>query len=121
MPEKLEARVRRINNLAIVQLSGDVTTFAEDIVQNAYHEATRDGGHNVAIDFSACEYINSTGIAAVIGVVTEARRQGRRMLVFGLSSHYQKIFRMVGLADYVEMCASEEEALQKVKPLEKDQ
>ena len=53
MPEKLEARVRRINNLAIVQLSGDVTTFADDIVQNAYQEATRDGGHYVAIDFIA--------------------------------------------------------------------
>jgi anti-anti-sigma factor len=119
MPEKLEARVRRINNLAIVQLSGDVTTFAEDIVQNAYQEATRDGRHNVAIDFSACEYINSAGIAAIIGVVTEARRQGRRMLVYGLSQHYQKIFRMVGLADYVEMCATEAEVLQRVKPPEK--
>ena len=119
MPEKLEAHVRRNNNLAIIQFSGDVTTFAEDVVQNAYHDATRYGGHNIAIDFSACEYINSAGIAAIIGVVTEARRQGRRMLVFGLSLHYQKIFRMVGLADYVEMCASEEEALRKTKPLEK--
>jgi anti-anti-sigma factor len=118
MPEKLEVRVRRSNNLAIIHLSGDVTTFAEDVVHNAYREATRDGGRNVAIDFSACEYINSAGIAAIIGVVTEARRQGRRMLVFGLSPHYQKIFRMVGLADYVQMCATEAEALQRVKPPE---
>ena len=119
MPEKLEARVRHVNNLAIIEFSGDVTTFAEDVVQNAYRDATRDGGHTIAIDFSACEYINSAGIAAIIGVVTEARRQGRRMLVFGLSPHYQKIFRMVGLVDYVEMCATEAEALQRVRPPEK--
>jgi anti-anti-sigma factor len=119
MAEKLEARVRRGNNLTVIHFSGDVTTFAEDVVQNAYHEATRDGGRNIAIDFSACEYINSAGIAAIIGLVTEARRQGRRMLVFGLSPHYQKIFRMVGLADYVEMCTTEAEALQRVKPPEK--
>ena len=118
MPEKLEARLRRGNNLAIIRFSGDVTTFAEDVVQNAYREAIRDGERNVAIDFSACEYINSAGIAAIIGLVTEARRQSRRMLVFGLSPHYQKIFRMVGLADYVEMCSSEAEALQRVKPPE---
>ena len=118
MPEKLEARVLRSNNLAIIHFSGDVTTFAEDTVQSAYRDATRDGGRNIGIDFSACEYINSTGIAAIIGVVTEARRQGRRMLVFGLSPHYQKIFRMVGLADYVEMCSTEAEALQRVKPPE---
>jgi len=50
--------------------------------------------------------------------VTEARRQGRRIFVFGLSTHYQKIFRMVGLADYIEMCVSEDEALQRAKPPE---
>jgi len=118
MPDKLELRVRRQNSLAIIQFSGDVTTFAEDVVQNAYREVSREGGRNVALDFSVCNYINSAGIAVIIGMVTEVRRQGRRVLVFGLSSHYQKIFRMVGLADYVEICATEDEALRRVKPPE---
>ncbi len=119
MPEELKASVRRNSNLSVIQFSGDVTTFAEDIARDAYRDATRDGGRNLALDFSSCEYINSAGIAVIIGLVTEARRQDRRVLVFGLSAHYQKIFRMVGLADYVEMCASEEEALQRIKPPEK--
>ena len=118
MSDKLEMRVRRQDNLAIVQFNGDVTTFAEDIVQNAYRQVAREGGRNMALDFSLCNYINSAGIAVIIGVVTEARRQGRRILVFGLSPHYQKIFRMVGLADYVEICATEDEALGRVRPLE---
>jgi anti-anti-sigma factor len=118
MPDKLELSVRRQNSLPIIQFSGDVTTFAEDVVQNAYHDVTREGGRNVGLDFGSCNYINSAGIAAIIGMVTEARRQSRRVLVFGLSSHYQKIFRMVGLADYVEICATEDEALQRVKPPE---
>jgi anti-anti-sigma factor len=116
MPEELKASVRRQGNLAIIQFSGDVTTFAEDIARDAYREASRDGGRNLALDFSRCEYINSAGIAVIIGLVTEARRQDRRVLAFGLSAHYQKIFRMVGLAEYVEMCATEEEALQRIKP-----
>lgn len=116
MPEELKASVRRRSNLAVIQFSGDVTTFAEDVARDAYREATRDGGRNLALDFSLCEYINSAGIAVIIGLVTEARRQDRRVLAFGLSSHYQKIFRMVGLADYVEMCASEEEALARINP-----
>ena len=119
MPEELKASVRKNNALAIIQFSGDVTTFAEDIARDAYREATRDGGRNLALDFSSCEYINSAGIAVIIGLVTEARRQDRHVFVFGLTSHYQKIFRMVGLADYVDICASEEEALHKLRPLEK--
>jgi anti-anti-sigma factor len=116
MADKLEANVRRKDDLAIIQFRGDVTTFAEDVAQGAYREAVRDGGRNLALDFSACEYINSAGIAVIIGVVTEARRQSRRILVFGLSPHYQKIFRMVGLADYIEICATEDEALQRARP-----
>lgn len=116
MPDELRASVRQRDGLAIIQFSGDVTTFAEDAARDAYREAVRDGGRNVALDFSTCEYINSAGIAVVIGLVTEARRQDRRVFAFGLSSHYQKIFRMVGLADYMELCASEEEAVQRIKP-----
>ena len=119
MPEELKASVRRSNTLSVIQFDGDVTTFAEDTAREAYHEATRNGGRNLALDFSACEYINSAGIAVIIGLVTEARRQDQRVFVFGLTPHYQKIFRMVGLADYVELCASEEEALQRIKPPEK--
>jgi anti-anti-sigma factor len=118
MPDKLELSVRRQSGLPIIQFSGDVTTFAEDVVQTAYHDVTREGGRNVGLDFHSCNYINSAGIAVIIGMVTEARRQSRRVLVFGLSPHYQKIFRMVGLADYVEMCATEDEALLRVTPPE---
>ena len=118
MPDKLELSVRRQSGLPIIQFSGDVTTFAEDVVQNAYRDVAREGGRNVGLDFHSCNYINSAGIAVIIGMVTEARRQSRRVLVFGLSPHYQKIFRMVGLADYVEMCATEDEALLRVKPPE---
>ena len=116
MPDELLASVKRRDRLAIIQFHGDVTAFAEDAARDAYWEAVRDGGRNVALDFSTCEYINSAGIAVVIGLVTEARRQDRRVLAFGLSSHYHKIFRMVGLADYMELCTSEEEAVQRVKP-----
>ena len=119
MPDQVLASVRRRDRLAIIQFSGDVTTFAEDIARDAYREATRDGGRNLALDFGSCEYINSAGIAVIIGLVTEARRQDRHVFVFGLTPHYQKIFRMVGLADYVEMCSSEAEALEKIRPLSK--
>jgi len=116
MSDKLEATVRRRDGLSIIQFKGDMTTFAEDVVHDVFREATRDSRRNLALDFSACEYINSAGIAVIIGIVTEARRQGWRIFVFGLSTHYQKIFRMVGLGDYIEMCASEDEALQRAKP-----
>lgn len=114
MGEELKTTIRRQNGLAIIQFTGDVTTFAEDVVQNAYRQVSQGGTSNIALDFTACEYINSAGIAVIIGVVTEARRKGQEVYAFGLSAHYQKLFRMVGLTDYIAICASESEALSRI-------
>ena len=114
MSDNFEAIVRRSEKLPIIQFKGDLTTFAEDVLQNSFHMASQDNKRVLAMDFSTCEYINSAGIAVVIGMVTESKRIGQRIFVFGLSPHYQKIFRMVGLADYVEICTSEQEALDRV-------
>jgi anti-anti-sigma factor len=116
MGEELKIAIRRQNGLAVVQFIGDVTTFAEDLVQNAYQEASQSGLQNIALDFTTCEYINSAGIAVIIGVVTEARRKGQQVYAFGLSSHYQKLFRMVGLTDYISICESEAETLKRISP-----
>ncbi len=114
MGEELKTTIRRQNGLAVIQFTGDVTTFAEDVVQNAYQQVSRSGVNNIALDFTSCEYINSAGIAVIIGVVTEARRKGQDVYAFGLSSHYQKLFRMVGLTDYMAICENEAEALKRI-------
>lgn len=114
MSEELKTSIRQNNSLAVIQFIGDVTTFAEDVVQDAYQQATRAGGKHIGLDFTACEYINSAGIAVIIGVVTEARRKGQNVYAFGLSSHYQKLFRMVGLTDYIEICETEAAALERI-------
>jgi anti-anti-sigma factor len=113
MGEELKTTIRRQNGLAIIQFTGDVTTFAEDVVQGAYQEVNRSGANHIALDFTTCEYINSAGIAVIIGVVTEARRKGQGVYAFGLSSHYQKLFRMVGLTDYIAVCENESEAVRR--------
>jgi anti-anti-sigma factor len=114
MSEELRTTIQQRDGLAVIQFVGDVTTFAEDLVQGAYQEASSGGARHIALDFTACEYINSAGIAVIIGVVTEARRKGQDVYAFGLSMHYRKLFRMVGLTDYVLICDDEAEALKRV-------
>ena len=55
--------------------------------------------------------INSAGIAILIGIVTEVNRNHQKLAVSGLSQHFQKIFRMVGLAQYADIYQDEDEAI----------
>ncbi len=111
MSDESIAIVERKNGTAIIHLAGDVTTFAEESIQQAYQDATTAGARVIILDFHATDYINSAGIAILIGLVTQARRAGQRICVTGLSAHFQKIFSMVGLTQYAEMYQTLEDAL----------
>lgn len=111
MSDEIIATVEQRERMAIIHLAGDVTTFAEETIQQAYREATEPGSKVIALNFRDTDYINSAGIAILIGIVTQARRAGQRVLVAGLSSHFQKIFSMVGLAQYAEIYRTLDDAL----------
>lgn len=115
LEDEITVTTRRRDEVAIIDLVGDVTTFAERKINNAYREVTEAGARFILINFRQNDYINSAGIAILIGIVTEVSRQNQKLAFSGLSQHFQKIFRMVGLAQYAAIYQDEEEALQHFK------
>lgn len=111
MSEEIQVSVRGAGNATVIDLVGDVTTFAEEAINQAYKSASDDGARNIVFNFRENDYINSAGIAILIGVVTEARKRDQKLLMTGLSAHFQKIFRMVGLTQYADLHSSVDEAL----------
>ena len=115
MTDDIQVTVRFERGATIIDLAGDVTTFAEEAINQAYQDASSDGAHNIIVNFREDDYINSAGIAILIGIVTEARKRDQRLLMTGLSDHFQKIFRMVGLTQYADLYPTMEEALASIE------
>ncbi|MDX1524019.1 MAG: STAS domain-containing protein [Anaerolineae bacterium] len=111
MSDEIQVSIREEGNVTVIDLVGDVTTFAEEAINQAYQSASSDGATNVIFNFRENDYINSAGIAILIGVVTEARKREQKLLMTGLSAHFQKIFRMVGLTQYADLYPTVEDAL----------
>jgi anti-anti-sigma factor len=111
MSDEIQVSVRWEDGAAVIDLVGDVTTFAEEAINQAYQSASSDGAINIIFNFRENDYINSAGIAILIGVVTEARKRDQKLLMTGLSAHFQKIFRMVGLTQYADLYPSVDDAL----------
>lgn len=112
LEDELSIGIREREGVAIIDLIGDVTTFAEEKINDAYTQVTAQGAKNILLNFRQNDYINSAGIAILIGVVTEVNRNSQKLAVSGLSQHFQKIFRMVGLAQYAEIYQNEADAIQ---------
>lgn len=112
MSDEIQVSIRKESSATVIDLVGDVTTFAEESINQAYQDVSGDGATNIIFNFRENDYINSAGIAILIGVVTEARKREQKLLMTGLSAHFQKIFRMVGLTQYADLYPTVEEAIQ---------
>jgi hypothetical protein len=80
MTEEIAVEVRSANNVMIIDLVGDLTTFADEAVNGAYGTVTDQGAKNIIFNFRQNDYINSAGIAILISVVTEARHRDQSIL-----------------------------------------
>ena len=107
----LEANVRQRNGTAIIDLRGDIDGTAEQVLNTAYAAATASNPQSVLLNFSDVEYINSTGIALIVGVLAQARKAKRHISTFGLSDHYTEIFQITRLADFMGIYPDEASAL----------
>ena len=97
----LEARVSGDAGRARIDLRGQIDRDADAALAAASHQAAALGLPVIELDFSAVDYINSTGIALIVRLLAEARRDRREVRARGLSAHYQEIFRITRLSDYV--------------------
>jgi anti-sigma B factor antagonist len=106
---RFEAVARRDGDVTVIDLRGDIDLGAEQALQDAYDQAAGNGP--LLLNFSEVGYINSTGIALIVGLLARARRDARSISAFGLSEHYQKIFEITRLADFMGIFPDETAAL----------
>ena len=107
MAAAIEARVRSAGKRAIVDLSGEVDREADAALLDAYRHARNSGATGIVLNFTDVGYINSTGIALIVNLLSEARKDGLSVTAFGLSDHYRHIFEITRLSDYMALYADE--------------
>ncbi len=84
---------------AVLKLNGDIDASAQNVLNAAYEEACRHSPEAILLDLQDVGYINSGGIAVMIGLMAQERKLNRRLFASGVSEHYQEIFRITRLAD----------------------
>jgi anti-anti-sigma factor len=107
----LNVEVRLEPDVAVLDLMGEINGFAEEALNTAYAEADAKGTKTILLNFERVDYINSTGIALIVGLLAKARASHKRLLAFGLSDHYVEIFEITRLSDFMSVFPDEESAM----------
>ena len=107
----LEVGVRQEPGGAVLDLQGEINSFAQEALDAAYTEAEALNPDTILLNFVEVDYINSTGIALIVGLLARARAAKRTLVAYGLSDHYVEIFNITRLSDFVNVFPDEQSAL----------
>jgi anti-anti-sigma factor len=97
--------------VTVLRFEGDIASTSKDAVLGAYQALPKATVKLILLDFTKVDYINSSGIALVIQLLIEASNSGQKVLAFGLSAHFTKVFTMVGITKYAQLFPNEGDAL----------
>ncbi len=106
-----EASVRMVEDVAVIDLLGDIDRNSDPTLTAAYERAVAENASAVLLNFSDVGYINSTGIAVIVGLLARSRTDGKRVTAYGLSPHYREIFEITRLSDFMTIYADEQQAV----------
>jgi anti-sigma B factor antagonist len=113
MPEaQVKMNVRKASEKAsIIDVEGELTAFAEDVLMDAYNQASDGQARAIILNFEDLEYMNSSGIGLLVTLLIRINREKQQLMTYGLSDHYKSIFQITRLDDAISTYDTEEEAV----------
>ena len=112
MQQEIEIRLETLGEVTLFDIKGDMTIVSEPFLEEAYKNANAQGTSKILLKFDQDAYINSGGIAVLIQLLAETRRNNQQIAITGLSDHFKKIFNMVGITKFARIYNTVEEGLE---------
>ena len=103
MQNKNEIALEKHGPVVMLNIQGDITSFSEPFLNQAYSDANDQGAEKLLLNVEDGAYINSGGIAVLIQILAQTKKNSQQICITGLSDHFKKIFNMVGITKFAEI------------------
>jgi anti-sigma B factor antagonist len=90
--EKLE-----FHGVPALKISGEIDLHASHQLRHSMRESADSKPPRLVLDMSCVDYIDSSGLAALIEYMKESQNFGGKLGLFGMRDKVKSIFRLVGL------------------------
>jgi anti-anti-sigma factor len=81
-----------------IEIEGEVDLAVSEVLRAALARAAADCRH-VLLGFEACEFIDASGLAALVAGRRELGRQSRQLLLYGVGGQVRRVLALTGLAE----------------------
>ena len=107
-----EINLEQHGAVTLFNIKGDLTSFSEPFLSEAYKSANDQGVSKILLKIDKEAYINSGGIAVLIQILAQTKRNNQNIGITGVSDHFKKIFSMVGITKFADIHETVENALE---------
>jgi anti-anti-sigma factor len=107
-----EINLEQHGAVTLFNIKGDLTSFSEPFLSEAYQSANDQGVSKILLKIDKEAYINSGGIAVLIQILAQTKRNNQNIGITGVSDHFKKIFSMVGITKFADIHETVENALE---------
>ena len=113
MGEALTIRVRRDRGYVIVAVAGEVDIATVTRLRESLFELAA-SGRSLVVDLDQVSFIDSSGLAALVGAARRAAAHGARLQVVCARPRTRQLFRLTGLDSQVQLARTLDGVLESV-------
>jgi anti-sigma B factor antagonist len=106
------AIIRRTGEVSIVDLTGQLTSFASGALRDTVGGLMRQGRKKIVLNVHGLLYLDSSGVGELVNCYMSVIKQGGEMKVVGLTPKVEEILKITQLYRVFQEFHDEETALQ---------
>ena len=103
--------MRSQDGVDVVDITGQLDAFTTPEVKAEFKKLTDERHYKLALNFGQVDYVNSTGIGAVLAVAQQVRKRKGDLKIFSMKADIRKVFDLVGASKILDIFETEQEAL----------
>jgi len=106
------AAIRHTGNVSIIDLNGQLTSFASGVLRQTIGDLMVQGKKQIVLNVGNLNYLDSSGVGALVNCYMGVIKQGGEMKVVGLTPKVEEVLKITQLYRIFQEFQNEEEALQ---------
>lgn len=83
----------------VIVLKGELDVYTAPELQKILEPIRQSGSHDIRIDLTDVEYMDSTGLGIFVGTLKELNQHDKELYVTGVTKRILRLFEITGLRD----------------------
>lgn len=111
MEMDLQINVRKAEGVPVIELAGEVDAYTSARFRESMVELIENGAVNLVINMENVDYIDSSGLGALVGGLKRASEREGHILIVCSNPQVRKVFEITGLEKVFSLFSSETDAV----------